>query len=155
MEVKPMLPLKGTPSQLMVGVAFGDGNRVLKASDFLHDLAKALSISTFTYFGDLDPRGLRIPYALSLLMAKFNLTLLLEESLYGELLKVALPPVRRPQPVEDEIIAWLPPALQDKVRDRLANVGRIAQEALSWERLCLLRGADALADFGLGFSPRP
>jgi len=138
-----------------IGVAFGDGNTVLKASDFLYDLAKALHIDSFTYFGDLDPRGLRIPFVLSRLLAKFNLTLALDESLYTELLKAALPTVCRPQPADEQVVAWLPATLQVKVRERLANVGRIAQEALGWERLCALFGADIGADFNLGFSARP
>ena len=58
------------------------------------------------------------------------------------------------QPADEEIIAWIPASLQEKIRERLANIGRIAQEALGWERLCVLRDADPLADFSLGFSPR-
>jgi len=135
------------------GIVFGDGNTVLKAADFLRDLAQALDISTFAYFGDLDPRGLRIPYSLSRLIAKFTLTLFLEEALYADLLKVPLPAVSQPQPADEEVIAWLPGNLQDQVRRRLANAGRIAQEALGWERLCVLYQANVLADFSLGFSP--
>lgn len=136
------------------GIVFGDGNTVLKAGEFLRDLAQALDISAFSYFGDLDPRGLRIPFGLSSQIAKFSLTLSLEEALYSELLRVPLPAVGHPQPPEEEVIAWIPRDLQDQVRRRLANAGRIAQEALGWERLCMLYQADVLADFSLGFSPR-
>jgi hypothetical protein len=139
---------------IYAGVLFGDGNTVLKASDFLRDLAQAIESSAFAYFGDLDPRGLHIPYSLNRLMKKFNLAVLPAGLLYAELLKAPLPAVRRPQPADGELIAWLPAELQDKVRDRLANFGRIAQEALGWEKLCALHQADVHAEFSLGFSPR-
>lgn len=137
-----------------VGVIFGSGNVVLKAVDFLHDLGRAVGITTFRYFGDLDPRGLRIPFALCRLMAKCNLTLTLEESLYAELLRTPITSVGRPQHADDEVMAWVPQSLREEVRKKLSNVGRVAQESLGWERLCALRGVDPQSDFGLGFSPR-
>jgi len=78
---------------------------------------------------------------------KFNLTLSLEEALYAELLKAPLPAVSHPQPAKEEVMAWLPADLQDQVRRRLANGGRIAQEALGWERLCVLYRANVLSGF--------
>jgi hypothetical protein len=135
------------------GVVFGNGNTVLKAYDFLHDLASAIGIGAFSYFGDLDPRGLRIPYSLDRLMSKFGLPVFLDTALYTELLKVPPPAARLPQPADEEVLAWLPGDLRDDVRTRLADFGRVAQEALGWEKLCALYQADVLADFNLGFSP--
>lgn len=134
------------------GVVFGDGNTVLKAADFLFNLAETIVVNDFKYFGDLDPRGLRIPQSLSDIMRKFKLTVSLDEFLYAELLKAPLPKSARPQPATDELIRWLPTAFQEQVRDRLANFGRIAQEALGWEKLCALYHADPYVDFRLGFS---
>jgi hypothetical protein len=139
---------------IYAGIVFGNGNTVLKSEEFLRDLGQAVEISAFAYFGDLDLRGLRIPYEVARLLRKFNLALSLEEALYTELLNLPLPLNPCPQPVDEELIAWLPADLRNRIRERLTTFGRIAQEALGWEKLCALYQANPDAEFSLGFSPR-
>jgi hypothetical protein len=134
------------------GIVFGDGNTVLRASDFLYGVAKAIKITEFKYFGDLDLRGLRIPQSLSKIMRKFNIAVSLEELLYLELLKAVPRSILPPQSLDEQLVKWLPIDLQDNVCNRIGKCGRIAQEALGWEKLCALYGADVHSDFILGFS---
>lgn len=73
--------------------------------------------------------------------------------LYAELLRT--PPPANPLSVsaDPSLIAWLPVALQEPGRERFARHGRIAQEALGWEKLCAIHAADPDTDFDLGFAP--
>ncbi|HEY5706184.1 MAG TPA: Wadjet anti-phage system protein JetD domain-containing protein [Terrimicrobiaceae bacterium] len=140
---------------IYAGVVFGDGNTVLKAVDYLRDLAQATGVTVVHYFGDLDPRGLRIACVLGELMKQCNLSVLPADELYRALLTAPPPAERHPQPADEESLTWLPAELRDAARDRLASFGRIAQEAVGWERLCALHNADPHSPFSLGFTPRP
>ncbi|MBE7156936.1 MAG: hypothetical protein INR62_00620 [Rhodospirillales bacterium] len=135
------------------GVVFGHGDTVLKAVGFLRDLARALVVTAFDYFGDLDGRGLRIGRDLAASLGAHGLTVVPAERLYAELLRT--PPPANPQPVsaDPSLLAWLPAALQEPARERFSRHGRIAQEALNWEKLCVLHAVDPETDFDLGFAP--
>jgi Uncharacterized protein conserved in bacteria C-term(DUF2220) len=135
------------------GVVFGHGDTVLKAAGFLRDLAGAIAVEVFHYFGDLDPRGLRIGRDLSVMMRTLNLIVVPADRLYTELLLTPPAAARKPLTADEQSIAWLSPELRNAVRERLSNFGRIAQEALGWEKLCAIHGADPNSDFNLGFAP--
>ena len=124
---------------------------MLKAADFLCDVAEAVGAKVFQYFGDLDPRGLRIGCELSEIMNARNLVVTPAEDLYSQLLLAPRPRERKPVIADEQSLAWLSLELRESVRKHLANFGRIAQEALGWEKLCSLHGAVANADFSLGF----
>lgn len=140
---------------IYAGVVFGDGNTVLKALDYLRDLAQATGATVFHYFGDLDPRGVRIARDLGKLMRACELPVLPAVELYRALLTTPVPEERHPQPADEESLAWLGIECCDAASDRLATFGRIAQEAVGWERICALHDADPNAAFSLGFTPQP
>jgi hypothetical protein len=86
-------------------------------------------------------------------MRALNLIVVPADRLYAELLLTPPAAERKPLTVDEQSIAWLSPELRDVVRERLHNFGRIAQEALGWEMLCAIHGADPNTDFNLGFAP--
>jgi hypothetical protein len=139
---------------LYSGVVFGSGNAVLKSADYLAELASAAGVASFHYFGDLDASGLRIARDLNVRMAVHEFKVEPAILYYTELLNVPPSQERRPEKVDSQVLLWLAPELRDATRQRLENSGRVAQEAIGWERLCAIHGTDVYAPFSLGFPKR-
>jgi hypothetical protein len=121
---------------------------------FLRELAESLRCDQFLYFGDLDRRGLGIAHELDQAMRKVGVTILPSVELYRWALDVASTDAGVPIDVPRSYLSWLPDALAARVEQHLRTHGRIAQEALGWQRLCEVFGADPKGEFSLGFVPR-
>jgi len=132
-------------------VVLGNGQAVLKGTEFLANLARSLNQNQFLYFGDLDASGLRIAAELSKQLAVHNLALVPAEQFYRELLATPERVQKHVEMVAQSHLNWLPDDLSVLVKTRLARSGRIAQEALGWERLSSLFSIDPNTDFFSGF----
>lgn len=86
------------------------------------------------YFGDLDPAGLRIPAAASVLAEEHGLPPVRPATgLYAALLERGIRrgrTGRRATPDVGDLVAWLDPEHRDRARAVLARGERIAQEAV-------------------------
>jgi Protein of unknown function C-terminus (DUF2399) len=88
------------------------------------------------YFGDLDPAGLRIPAAASVLAQEHGLPPVRPATgLYAALLERGLARARRGARTvagdgPDDLVAWLDPEHRERARAVLAAGDRLAQEAL-------------------------
>jgi len=133
---------------------YGAGHAVLKAGGFLRELALSLSCNYFLYFGDLDRRGVGIAHELNQAMQKVGISINPAADLYCKALQVSSVSQGAPIELPKSYLGWLPAPLQANVEQRLRERGRVAQEALGWERLCELFGADPKGEFSLGFVPR-
>jgi hypothetical protein len=139
---------------LFSATVYGAGHAVLKASSFLKELAQSVRCNQFLYFGDLDRRGLGIAYELNQMMGKMGISINPAEELYRKALQISSTSQGVPIEMPKSYLSWLPAALQANVEQHLSSNGRVAQEALGWERLCELFGADPMSEFSLGFIPR-
>jgi hypothetical protein len=108
-------------------------------------------VADFLYFGDLDASGLRIALDLHERMAIAGFRVEPAVIYYAELLSVPASQKRQPEKVTSQALQWLPEELRVATRQRLESWGRIAQEAIGWERLCAIHGMDSHAPFSLGF----
>jgi hypothetical protein len=133
---------------------YGAGQAVLKAGGFLQELAQSFKCNQFLYFGDLDRRGLGIAHDLNQAMQKVGISIKPAEELYHRMLEISSPIQGVSIDAPKSHLSWLPVTLQVSVEARLRTHGRVAQEALGWERLCELFGADPNGEFSLGFVPR-
>lgn len=136
---------------LFSGIVFGAGNAVLKSVDYLTELANAAGVGSFHYFGDLDASGLRIARDLHQRMTTSGFRVEPAAIYYAELLSIPPSQKRQPENVTSQALQWLPAELRLATRQRLESWGRIAQEAIGWERLCAIHGTDSNAPFSLGF----
>lgn len=132
-------------------VVLGNGQAVLKGTEFLVNLARSLNQSQFLYFGDLDASGLRIAAELSKQLAAHDLGLVPADQFYRELLATEERAQKNVENVAQPHLDWLSSDLSPLVGNRLARTGRIAQEALGWERLSALFSVDPNTDFFSGF----
>jgi hypothetical protein len=122
-------------------LAYGAGSAFLGSVTYVSDLPRP--IDEIRYFGDLDPRGLRIP--LDAGSAHPDLPEILPaERLYERLLQVGVPSPTRPVSADtaNRLAAWLPPGLRPEVAAMLVNGRRMAQEAVGYNVLRALLRAD-------------
>jgi hypothetical protein len=113
-------------------IAYVAGNGFRKSSAGLDALAAEVGASELRYLGDIDPKGLAIPSAVSAArVAEGLLPILPEETFYAWLLENGL---RREDPGAGKRdlsgAAWLPPSLAGKALDVMRGDLRIPQEAL-------------------------
>jgi len=140
--------------ELYSATIYGAGHAVLKGTEFLQELAQSLKSHQFLYFGDLDRRGLGIAQELNEAMRKLGISIIPAEMLYRKLLDVSSTCQGVSIDLPKSFLSWLPASLQANVNEHLRERGRVAQEALGWDRLCELFNADPKGDFSLGFVPR-
>lgn len=136
---------------MYAAVIFGNGQSVLKGVEFLTNLSRSLNQKDFLYFGDLDSSGIRIGAELSKQLAAFEIRILPEKSFYRELISTTNRTMSEPEQVSPTHLAWLTPSLARPIQNKLACSGRVAQEALGWERLCAMFLVDPMTNFYEGF----
>ncbi len=136
---------------IYAAVIFGNGQAVLKGTEFLTNLSRSLDQKDFFYFGDLDSAGIRIGAELAKRLAPFEIRILPEESFYKELISATNPIMFAPEQISPAHLLWLTSSLARAIQDKLACSGRIAQEAVGWERLCAIFSADPATNFYEGF----
>jgi Uncharacterized protein conserved in bacteria C-term(DUF2220) len=117
-------------------VAYGTGSHFTGAVLSFLDI-DAKRPQRILYFGDIDPRGLRMPILASELAVQEGLPPVEPAAaLYRLLFDVGEPrPLRSEAKVHDDWIRWLPSDLRTRTRDMLRARRRLAQEWVGWEVL--------------------
>lgn len=117
-------------------IVYGDGNRFIDGVRYLPDLFGELGAPRpISYFGDLDPQGLRIPQIASRKCRERGW--LPVEPLawaYRLLLENGIPQAWDGDPPEDELCDWLGDSA-GPARQLFLNRQRLAQEHVGWECL--------------------
>lgn len=116
-------------------VIYGRGNEILKCAAYLRQEAQYRNAAEVLYFGDVDKRGLEIPYYLGQELISGPKIVPLAEA-YDVLLQ---------QTILDEgempvICGWLPETLGRKAATILKQDRQIPQEAFGWEEIALRNG---------------
>jgi hypothetical protein len=134
-------------------VVLGDGNAVLRVTEFLVLRARELVVQEIWYLGDVDEDGLRIASSLAQRLAEEGLILRPWMPGYEVLLPLHRDPLSRVPSSHLETkdthdgVGWLPDALRMAAREVLSSKGHKAQEQVGWRCLAELFKVDASARF--------
>ena len=123
------------PSSGVGILGYGAGSAFAGSVTYAADLP--VRIREIRYFGDLDARGLRIPADADRARGPDLPPVRPAAGYYERLLQVGVTAAAPPVPPETaaELVAWLPPALQDEVAAMLVAGRRMAQEAVGYKHL--------------------
>ena len=118
-------------------VVYGRGHEIQKCAAYLKREAARLAVTEIFYFGDVDRRGLEIPYQLAReLASELKVTPL---TLAYDFLFRGIVSTNRHVP---EACLWLPEPLAARAATVIAEASRIPQEAFGWEEMAAAHGID-------------
>lgn len=118
-------------------VVYGRGHEIQKCAAYLKREAARLGVTEIFYFGDVDRRGLEIPYQLARDLAS-ELKVVPLTSAYDFLLRGTVSTNCH----ISEACLWLPEPLAALAATVIAEATRIPQEAFGWEEMAAAYGID-------------
>jgi hypothetical protein len=118
-------------------VIYGRGHEIQKCTGYLRREATRLRVAEIAYFGDIDRRGLEIPWELQKSLPDLRLAPFIEG--YAYLLRNDSP---QQSPIP-EICSWLPEELAALAANVLGGASRRPQEAFGWEAVLQIHRPDA------------
>ncbi len=118
-------------------VVYGRGHEIQKCAAYLNREASRLGVTEMFYFGDIDRRGLEIPYQLAHDPATKVKVIPLLLAYKFLLRRTASAPCH-----VSEACLWLPEPLATLAATVIAEAGRIPQEAFGWEDISTTYGID-------------
>jgi hypothetical protein len=118
-------------------VVYGRGHEIQKCAAYLKREAARLGVAEIFYFGDVDRRGLEIPFQLACELAS-ELRVLPLTPAYNFLLRdIVSTNCHVP-----EACLWLPESLAGLAATIISGTSRIPQEAFGWEEMAVAHGID-------------
>lgn len=114
-------------------VVWGGGRKVAKNTLTFLALRRIMDtagVSSFEYAGDVDPEGIRIAHALSLVLGRSGISVVPASGFYEAMLESRPFACRTDQAEAGEALDWLPSTLSERCRSLFLRRERIAQEIL-------------------------